>query len=195
MDGSGKVYVADSRNQRVQVFSSAGTFLFKWGSQGSGDGQFQFPVGIAVDGSGRVYVVDVNNNRVQVFSLTPTETVTPRPTPTPFEPCTEGGQQAGGTQGEQISPVGFNLTVSIGGEGTGGVQVGAGPSSSFECPEAQCFYESIQAMFVTVVAMPDHGSVFQGWSVADQPGACPGTGSCEITMGRDVTVIATFTQP
>ena len=50
-------------------------------------------------------------------------------------------------------------------------------------------------MFVTVVAIPDHGSVFQGWSVADQPGACPGTGSCEITMDRDVTVIATFTQP
>jgi hypothetical protein len=50
-------------------------------------------------------------------------------------------------------------------------------------------------MFVTVVAIPDHGSVFQGWSVADQLWVCPGTGSCEITMNRDVTVIATFTQP
>ena len=120
---------------------------------------------------------------------------TPRPTPTPFEPGTGGGQQAGDTQGEQIAPVGFNLTVSIGGEGTGRVQVGAGLNSSFECQEAQCFYESVQALFVTVVAIPDHGSVFQGWSVADQPEACPGTGSCEITMDRDVTVIASFTQP
>ena len=152
---------------RVQVFDANGAFLGKvGGAYGIGDGQFKDPFGIAVDGSGRVYVVDLNNNRVQVFSLTPTETVTPRPTPTPFEPGTGGGQQAGDTQGEQIAPVGFNLTVSIGGEGTGRVQVGAGLNSSFECQEAQCFYESVQAMFVTVVAIPDYGSVFQGWSVA-----------------------------
>ena len=170
-------------------------FITQWGSQLTGDGQLNGSRGVAVDGTGQVYVAETRNHRVQVFSLTPTETVTPRPTPTPFEPGTGGGQQAGDTQGEQIAPVGFNLTVSIGGEGTGGVQVGAGLSSSFECQEAQCFYESVQAMFVTVVAIPDYGSVFQGWSVADQPGACPGTGSCQITMDRDVTVIATFTQP
>ena len=68
MDGSGNVYVADSRNQRVQVFNSDGTFLFKWGSQGSEDGQFQFPVGITVDGSGRVYVAGAGNDQIQVFS-------------------------------------------------------------------------------------------------------------------------------
>ncbi len=90
---------------------------------------------------------------------------------------------------------GFNLTVSIGGEGTGGVQVGAGRAGSFECQEAQCLYKSVQAMLVTVVAMPNQGSEFQGRSVADQPGVCSGTGSCQITMDRDVTVIATFKQP
>jgi DNA-binding beta-propeller fold protein YncE len=48
-------------NACAQVFS------FKWGSQGSGDGQFDQPVGIAIDSAGDVYVTDQNNNRVQKF--------------------------------------------------------------------------------------------------------------------------------
>ena len=42
-------------------------FLFQWGSQGSGDGQFKLPAGIAVDAAGKVYVTELANNRVQVF--------------------------------------------------------------------------------------------------------------------------------
>ena len=67
MDGSGLVYVAVACNDLLQVFSSDGAFLFKWGSQGGVDGQFQDPKGIAVDGSGRVYVADTFNNRIQKF--------------------------------------------------------------------------------------------------------------------------------
>jgi hypothetical protein len=43
------------------------TFATKWGTQGSGPGQFQFTRGIATDAAGNVYVVDTNNNRVQKF--------------------------------------------------------------------------------------------------------------------------------
>jgi len=40
----------------------------KWGSQGSGDGQLNFPTGIAVDSSsGNVYVTDWGNHRIQKF--------------------------------------------------------------------------------------------------------------------------------
>lgn len=46
------------------------TFLLKWGSPGTGNGQFRYPYGIAVDENGRVYVADAYNNRVQVFSST-----------------------------------------------------------------------------------------------------------------------------
>ncbi len=42
-------------------------FLAKWGSEGSGDGQFRSPWGIAVDASGNVYVADFGNDRVQKF--------------------------------------------------------------------------------------------------------------------------------
>ena len=68
MDGSGNVYVADTYNHRIQKFTADGTYLTQWGSGGSGDGQFQWPRGIAVDGSGHVYVADTYNNRVQKFT-------------------------------------------------------------------------------------------------------------------------------
>ena len=48
----------------------AGTFLLKWGSVGTGDGQFNLPVGLEADGSGNVYVADKDNNRVQKFTTT-----------------------------------------------------------------------------------------------------------------------------
>jgi DNA-binding beta-propeller fold protein YncE len=44
-------------------------FTYKWGTQGSGDGQFNGPQGIAVDASGNVYVADQQNHRIQKFQL------------------------------------------------------------------------------------------------------------------------------
>ena len=70
MDGSGNVYVADTCNHRIQKFSSEGVFLAKWGSYGSGDGQFYSPFGVAVDGSGmNVYVADSDNNASRSLPL------------------------------------------------------------------------------------------------------------------------------
>ena len=43
-------------------------FLLKWGSQGSGNGQFQYPYGIAIDSFGNVYVADSANHRIQKFT-------------------------------------------------------------------------------------------------------------------------------
>jgi DNA-binding beta-propeller fold protein YncE len=75
VDGGGHVYVADTGNNRVQVFTTDGAYLTQWGTYGSGDGQFSAPFGVAVDGGGRVYVTDTDNSRVQVFGpLGPTPT-------------------------------------------------------------------------------------------------------------------------
>lgn len=64
------IIVADRRNNRIQVFSSDGTFKFKFGSRGTNNGQFDLPAGIAVDSHSRIIVVDKDNHRVQVFSQT-----------------------------------------------------------------------------------------------------------------------------
>ena len=68
MDASSNVYVADRDNNRIQKFTASGAFASTWGSQGSEDGQFEAPVGLAVDGSGNVYVVDQGNCRIQTFT-------------------------------------------------------------------------------------------------------------------------------
>ncbi len=67
VDSSGRVYVADAGNDQVQVFGADGGFVTRWGSEGSGTGQFSSPNGIAIDAEGFVYVADTLNNRIQKF--------------------------------------------------------------------------------------------------------------------------------
>jgi len=43
-------------------------YITQWGSQGSGDGQFSYPSGIATDAAGNVYVADSDNHRIQKFT-------------------------------------------------------------------------------------------------------------------------------
>src|SRR5262249_21115077 len=50
----------------VSVFASL-SFLLKWGSSGSANGQFLSPTGITVDTAGNVYVAEGNGNRFQKF--------------------------------------------------------------------------------------------------------------------------------
>ena len=69
VDQKGNVYVADTANNRIQVFSSNGTFISKWGQYGNlGNNSFNSPEGIAVDQKGNVYVADTANNKIKVFS-------------------------------------------------------------------------------------------------------------------------------
>jgi tripartite motif-containing protein 71 len=63
----GFVYVADTKNHRIQKFSSEGDFLLSFGSQGSEKGQFKEPTGVGVGRNGTVYVADTWNHRIQVF--------------------------------------------------------------------------------------------------------------------------------
>ncbi len=68
VDKAGNVYVADSDNTRVQVFSATGRFLRKWGSQGTGDGQFGNPEDLAIAPDGTIWVADDPNGRYEQFS-------------------------------------------------------------------------------------------------------------------------------
>jgi len=66
----GNVFVAEEGSNRVHEFTDAGAFVRRWGTGGSGDGQFQRPHAVAVDSGGNVYVVDANNSRIQKFDST-----------------------------------------------------------------------------------------------------------------------------
>ena len=63
----GDVYVADTGNDRVQVFDAEGTFLRWIGENGANIGQFNEPVGLAVGDAGELYVADAWNARIQVL--------------------------------------------------------------------------------------------------------------------------------
>ena len=65
---SGDVYVSDFGNHRIQMFDSDGTFLTKFSSVGSGNGQVDHPAGIALDQNDNIYVADSGNSRIQAFT-------------------------------------------------------------------------------------------------------------------------------
>ena len=60
--------MTDFLNNDVRKFTNDGTFVTKWGSQGTGDGEFTSPLGIAVDHSGFVYVADRDTHSIQKFT-------------------------------------------------------------------------------------------------------------------------------
>jgi sugar lactone lactonase YvrE len=71
---TGDVYVADTANNRVLVFTFSPTtgfsYLTQFGSKGTGDGQFSLAYGVAVDPVNRwVYVTDGSPGRVEKFSI------------------------------------------------------------------------------------------------------------------------------
>jgi DNA-binding beta-propeller fold protein YncE len=74
LDPHGNLYVVDGKNDRIQKFDPNGQFLAMWGSQGTGDGQFNFATSdgealgdLTVDGQGNIFVADFGNHRIQKF--------------------------------------------------------------------------------------------------------------------------------
>jgi len=64
----GIVYVSDSGNGRVQVFTPRGRFVRQFGSFGNEKGQFLRPFHLAVDAIGNVYVADDQAGTLSKFS-------------------------------------------------------------------------------------------------------------------------------
>jgi len=64
----GKVYVSDSGNGRVEVFTPQGRFIREFGSYGSGKNQFLRPADLMADSAGNVYVADDQAETLAKFS-------------------------------------------------------------------------------------------------------------------------------
>ena len=67
VDASGNLYVADTKNSRIEVFDPSGNFVRAFGVKGSGDGQLNEPCGVAIGPGGEVFVADTWNHRVARF--------------------------------------------------------------------------------------------------------------------------------
>lgn len=70
VDEKGNVYVADSKNHRIQVFESeTGKFLKKIGGGGTSDpGDLREPNDVSIFPDGRILAADTWNHRVQIYS-------------------------------------------------------------------------------------------------------------------------------
>ena len=61
--------VSDTGEHCIKVFNREGHFQYKFGKQGRGDGEFNFPFYPSVSQSKHLLVCDQGNHRIQVFDV------------------------------------------------------------------------------------------------------------------------------
>ena len=62
-----EIWIADSGNHRIAIFTKQGAFLRALGSRGSGTQEFQYPTSIAVRPDGLIAVSDTGNHRIVLY--------------------------------------------------------------------------------------------------------------------------------
>jgi DNA-binding beta-propeller fold protein YncE len=67
IDAQDRIYVADSCNHRIQIFSPDGEFLATFGRPGAALGDFSYPYDVRIDAQGFQYVCEFGNSRIQIF--------------------------------------------------------------------------------------------------------------------------------
>jgi ABC-type Fe3+ transport system permease subunit/DNA-binding beta-propeller fold protein YncE len=67
VDSNDNLFVADSCNHRVEVFSRDGKFIREHGKAGAGPGEMSYPYDVRVDRAGYEFVCEFGNSRVQIF--------------------------------------------------------------------------------------------------------------------------------
>ncbi|HTH48698.1 MAG TPA: 6-bladed beta-propeller [Candidatus Limnocylindria bacterium] len=67
LDRQDNLFVADSCNHRIQVFSPDGKFLRAYGKAGSNAGELSYPYDIRVDAQGLQYICEFGNSRLSIF--------------------------------------------------------------------------------------------------------------------------------
>ena len=65
-DSTGHVYVVDTANSRIQIFTPDGNFIKEWDLKGAGNAQFIMPQDIAIDSQNNVYISDVGDAHLEI---------------------------------------------------------------------------------------------------------------------------------
>jgi CHRD domain/Bacterial Ig-like domain (group 3)/Divergent InlB B-repeat domain len=87
-----------------------------------------------------------------------------------------------------VNQVFFTLTVNKAGAGLGSVgSEPVGITCGIDCSESYA-----GGTVVTLVALPEAGSVFAGWSAASGSATCTGLGNCIVTVNAASSITATF---
>lgn len=68
LDSQGDIYVADSNNHRIQVFSPVGALKLAFGEEGAEPGRLYYPRVVRLNAQGDIYVADSKQGRVQKFN-------------------------------------------------------------------------------------------------------------------------------
>jgi RHS repeat-associated protein len=63
-----EIWVADTKNNRIEEFNTKGELLETFGTKGAGAGQLNHPAAVALDAAGDVWVADTKNNRIEEFT-------------------------------------------------------------------------------------------------------------------------------
>jgi len=69
VDAQGNVFISDHQKNEIRKFDSSYNFIKRFGSSGSGDGQFNGVLEMAIGPNQRLYVADHSGHRVQYFDL------------------------------------------------------------------------------------------------------------------------------
>jgi DNA-binding beta-propeller fold protein YncE len=69
---AGLIFVPDTHYHRILIYRPDGTEVARFGTRGTGPGQFIFPTDVAFDRAGNIYISEYgDNDRIQVFALPP----------------------------------------------------------------------------------------------------------------------------
>ena len=132
VDANGVVWVADTRNNRLQTYNPTTGAFTTIGAKGTGNGQFTQPMGVAVT-SNAVYVADTLNNRIQKLSLDGT-----------WQASTTAALGLNGPEGVEVAPDGtvwvadtqnsrlVHLSANLADLGDGFGSLGTGNTQFFE---------------------------------------------------------------
>ena len=61
--------VSDQYQHCIKVYDRSGNLQYKFGKEGEGNGEFNYPTCLSVNKSGHLMVCDSYNHRIQVFEL------------------------------------------------------------------------------------------------------------------------------